>query len=102
VPTPLPPRLIAAEEDTDIPTPKPKSRKALAAEQDAVTRLRAERKKRKRLQDMRVAKLEVLKKRQREILAAANQLELQRAKMARTVGGVNKDGVKFKLRERKR
>ena len=35
---------------------------------------------------------------------AEEALELQRAKMAKspTVGGVNKQGVKFKIRERKR
>jgi len=81
---------------------KARSKKALAAEQNAVSRLKAERKKRQRLQEMRAAKLEALKTRQREILAAADQLDLQRAKMARTVGGVNKNGVKFKIRERKR
>jgi len=90
------------ENEPDMEKPKPKSKKALLAEQDASARLRTERKKRKRLQEMRVAKLEALKKRQREILAAADQLELQRAKMARTVGGVNKNGVKFKIRERKK
>ena len=84
------------------PTTKSKSPKALAAEKDAAARLKAERKKRRRLQEMRVAKLELLKKRQKDIMAAADQLELQRAKMARTVGGVNKNGVKFKIRERKR
>jgi U3 small nucleolar RNA-associated protein 11 len=95
-------------DDLDTPLPsgvmalEPKSKKASAAKHDAVARLRAERKKRKRLQEMRVAKLEALKKRQQEILAATDQLELQRAKMARTVGGVNRDGVKFKIRERKR
>jgi U3 small nucleolar RNA-associated protein 11 len=82
--------------------PKAKSRKALRTEQDALARLKTERKRRKRLQEMRAAKLEALKKRQREILVATDQLELQRAKMARTVGGVNKDGVRFKIRERKR
>ncbi|OAP65030.1 hypothetical protein AYL99_01002 [Fonsecaea erecta] len=82
--------------------PKPKSKKALRAEQDALSRLRAERKRRKRLQDMRVAKLEALKARQREILVLADQLELQRAKMARTVGGMNKNGIRFKVRERKK
>jgi U3 small nucleolar RNA-associated protein 11 len=90
------------ENEPDMEKPKPKSKKALLAEQDASARLRTERKKRKRLQEMRVAKLEALKKRQREILVAADQLELQRAKMARTVGGVNKNGVKFKIRERKK
>ena len=84
------------------PTPRVKSTKALAAQKEAAVRLKAERKKRRRLQEMRVAKLEMLKKRQKEIVAAVTQLELQRAKMARTVGGVNKNGVKFKTRERKR
>ncbi|EXJ55132.1 hypothetical protein A1O7_08057 [Cladophialophora yegresii CBS 114405] len=87
---------------TEDQEPKTKSKKALQAEKDALTRLKAERKRRKRLQEMRVAKLEALKKRQREILVATDQLELQRAKMSRTVGGVNKDGVRFKIRERKR
>lgn len=73
-----------------------------AVKQDAMARLEAERTKRKKLQEMRVAKLAALKKRQREIMAAADQLDVQRAKMARTIGGVNKNGVKFKIRERKK
>jgi U3 small nucleolar RNA-associated protein 11 len=97
--TPAPSTASLPHENT---RPEPRSRKTLKAEEDALTRLKAERKRRKRLQDMRVAKLEALKKRQREILAAADQLDLQRAMMARAVGGVNKDGVKFKIRERKR
>ena len=80
----------------------PRSKKALATERNALRDLRAVRKRRKRLAELRVAKLEALKKRQKEIVAAADELELQRAKMARTVGGVNKDGVKWKIRERKR
>jgi U3 small nucleolar RNA-associated protein 11 len=78
------------------------SKKRLATERHTLRDLRAARKRRKRLTELRVAKLDALKKRQREIMAAADQLELQRAKMARTVGGVNKDGVKWKIRERKR
>lgn len=94
---------VADDDDLDvIESRKPKSKKALQAQQDALSRLKAERKKRQRLQELRVGKLEALKKRQREILAAADQLELQRAKMAHTIGGVNKNGVKFKIRERKR
>ncbi|KAF7506271.1 hypothetical protein GJ744_012079 [Endocarpon pusillum] len=91
--------------DTDSSSTKPTaptSKKALAAQRDAMRDLRAARKRRKRLAELRVARLEALKKRQREIMAAADELELQRAKMARTVGGVNKDGVKWKIRERKR
>lgn len=96
------PKITDQEEGAPSNKPQPKSKKVLAAEKDAVARLRTERKKRKRLQEMRVSKLEGLKKRQREIMAAADQLDLQRAKMARTVGGVNKNGIKFKVRERKR
>jgi len=106
VTSPLQPQhgLEITDTEEDIPSAglKPKSKKALAAEQDAAARLRTERKKRKRLQEMRVAKLEALRKRQREIMAAADQLDLQRAKMARTVGGVNKNGIKFKVRERRK
>jgi U3 small nucleolar RNA-associated protein 11 len=46
--------------------------------------------------------LQALQKREQELLTATRELELQRAKMSNTVGGVNKDGVKFKIRERKR
>ena len=60
------------------------------------------RRKRQRLGEVRKTKLEILKKRQKEILAAADALELQRAKMANVIGGTNKNGVKFKVRERKR
>jgi U3 small nucleolar RNA-associated protein 11 len=81
---------------------KPKLKRALRAKQQAMLDLRAARRRRKRLGELRAAKLEALKKRQKEIMAAAEQLELQRAKMSRTVGGVNKDGVKWKIRERKR
>lgn len=79
-----------------------RSKKALAAERNALQDLRAVRKRRKRLAESRVTKLEALKKRQKEIMAAADELELQRAKMTRTVGGVNKDGVKWKIRERRK
>jgi U3 small nucleolar RNA-associated protein 11 len=81
---------------------KPKSKKVLLAQQQAMLDLRAARRRRKRLGELRAAKLEALKKRQNEIMAAAEQLELQRAKMSRAVGGVNRDGVKWKVRERKK
>ena len=87
--------------DAAIPA-KPISKKALLAEQQAMLDLRAARRRRKRLGELRAAKFEALKKRQNEIMAAAEQLELQRAKMSRAVGGVNRDGVKWKIRERKK
>lgn len=59
-------------------------------------------KKRERTQDKVVGYLEALKARERELVIAEEELEKQRAKMNNTVGGVNKHGVKFKIRERKR
>jgi len=87
-----------------LPKPAPKllSRKQAEKEKDRLAQLKADRKRRKRLQELRAAKLEALKKRQKDILAAADQLELQRAKMGNVIGGTNKNGVKFKIRERKR
>jgi U3 small nucleolar RNA-associated protein 11 len=46
--------------------------------------------------------LQALKKREQALIVATRELESQRAKMSNTVGGVNKNGVKFKVRERKR
>ena len=60
------------------------------------------RKRRKREQESRKAKLEALKVREQDLMAAERELELQRAKMSSSVGGVTKAGVKWKVRERKR
>ncbi|PSN67137.1 U3 small nucleolar RNA-associated protein 11 [Corynespora cassiicola Philippines] len=59
-------------------------------------------KKRERALERAAAHLEALKARERDLVAAEEELEQQRAKMNNTVGGVNKHGVKFKIRERKR
>jgi U3 small nucleolar RNA-associated protein 11 len=50
----------------------------------------------------RLRLLEAVKKRERELVTAEQELELQRAKMSNSIGGFNKKGVKFKIRERKR
>jgi U3 small nucleolar RNA-associated protein 11 len=50
------------------------------------------------------ARLSVARERLRALAEAEEALDLQRAKMAKTptVGGINKRGVKYKVRERKR
>jgi U3 small nucleolar RNA-associated protein 11 len=50
------------------------------------------------------ARLTIARERLKALTEAEEALELQRAKMAKspTVGGVTKQGVKFKVRERKR
>jgi U3 small nucleolar RNA-associated protein 11 len=46
--------------------------------------------------------LEALRKRELELTKAERELDFQRAKMTNSIGGVNKKGVKYKIRERKR
>ncbi len=91
-----------AEAPSSNPASKVLSRKQQLKEKDRLAQLKADRKRRKRLSELRTTKLELLRKRQKDILAAVNELELQRAKMGNVVGGTNKHGVKFKVRERKR
>jgi U3 small nucleolar RNA-associated protein 11 len=81
---------------------KTMSKKQIEAEETARKEARKFRKDRERAQERTTSKLRALKKRESELVAAEEELELQRAKMNNTVGGVNKNGVKFKVRERKR
>lgn len=90
------------EEEEVTQQPKKLSKKQMEAEELARREARKFRKDRERAQERTASKLQALKKRERELMAAEQELELQRAKMNNTVGGVNKNGVKFKVRERKR
>jgi U3 small nucleolar RNA-associated protein 11 len=62
------------------------------------------RKLKERESDKVEARLELAEQRLKALSEAEEALDLQRAKMAKspTVGGVTKQGVKFKVRERKR
>lgn len=79
-----------------------KSKKQLEAERQAKLELQAARKQKKRAAEGRRNKLEALQKRHQDILAAEDELGRQRARMENSVGGVNKNGVKWKIRERKK
>jgi len=46
--------------------------------------------------------LRALKRRERELTTALRELEMQRARMSNSIGGTNKDNVKYKVRARKR
>ncbi|KAL8722158.1 MAG: hypothetical protein Q9225_001302 [Loekoesia sp. 1 TL-2023] len=63
---------------------------------------RAARKLRKRQKEAQQSRLKALKARERDLLAAEQQLDHERARMSNSVGGVNKAGVRWKIRERKR
>ncbi|EMD58273.1 hypothetical protein GGP41_008366 [Bipolaris sorokiniana] len=90
------------DEDQAIQQPKTLSKKQAETEEQARREARKFRKDRERALERTASKLQGIKKRERELMAAEEELELQRAKMNNTVGGVNKNGVKFKVRERKR
>lgn len=79
-----------------------KTPKQLAAERQALVDSRRARKIRKRAIEARENKLKALRKQFDDITAAERELEWQRARMDNVVGGTNKNGVKWKIRERKR
>ncbi|KAK2743773.1 hypothetical protein FQN57_004710 [Myotisia sp. PD_48] len=78
------------------------SKKELEAEKQARREIAAAKQLKRRAAESRLKKLQMLKEQHQDIVAAEQELDLQRAKMARVVGGVNKDGVKWKVRERKK
>ena len=90
------------EEVEDLLHQRKKSNKQLDAERQALVESRRARKTKKRAAEARHRKLDALAKQHREIVAAQRELEWQRAKMEHSVGGTNKDGIKWKIRERKR
>ncbi|KAF1955166.1 U3 small nucleolar RNA-associated protein 11 [Byssothecium circinans] len=93
----------AVQEESEGDRPKKKlSKKQQEAQELAAKERRALMSKRERIQERSAAHLEAIKARERDLMAAEEELELQRAKMSNTVGGTNKHGVKFKIRERKR
>ncbi|KAF1914456.1 small-subunit processome [Ampelomyces quisqualis] len=90
------------EEEEVVTRPNMLSKKQIEAQEVARRKTRAFNKARDQAQSRTHYKLQVVKNRERELVAAEEELEAQRAKMNNTVGGVNKHGVKFKVRERKR
>jgi hypothetical protein len=91
------------DEEEEVATrPKTLTKKQLEAQELAKRQKRVFNKTRDQAQSRTAYKLEMIKKREKELAAAEEELEFQRAKMNNTVGGVNKNGVKFKVRERKR
>jgi U3 small nucleolar RNA-associated protein 11 len=78
------------------------SKKALEAEEKAKKDAKWFKKSRERAQSRTAEKLHAVKIREAELMAAEQELQLQRDKMNNTIGGVNRNGVKFKVRERKR
>ncbi|KAJ4347690.1 hypothetical protein N0V95_005188 [Ascochyta clinopodiicola] len=95
---------VSGDEDEDEQRPQKKtlSAKKQKEQEEAAKKLKKFEKTRSRAQSRTAFRLQMVKKTERELVAAEEELEKQRAKMNSSVGGVNKNGVKFKIRERKR
>ncbi|EKG18504.1 Small-subunit processome Utp11 [Macrophomina phaseolina MS6] len=96
------PRKQPKEQDEEQLDEGPGEKNGGKAEELDSREQRALRKMREKAQEMRRLKLEALKRKEKDLMAAEKELEAQRARMNNDVGGVNKNGVKFKVRERKR
>ena len=80
----------------------PASRRSLEAKVLLSKANQAYKKRHKRREETRNAKLTALRNREMQLIAAEQELELQRAKMSSSVGGVTRAGLKWKVRERKK
>lgn len=74
----------------------------LEADRLALQEARRARKIKQRAALARQNKLAALQKQYTDITAAERQLDWQRGRMDNTVGGTNKNGIKWKIRERKK
>ncbi|PWY92007.1 hypothetical protein BO70DRAFT_305088 [Aspergillus heteromorphus CBS 117.55] len=81
---------------------KKTSLKQAAADRLALVEARRARKMKKRAAEVRENKVKSLQKQYKDITAAERELDWQRGRMDNVVGGTNKNGVKWKIRERKR
>ena len=91
-----------SEAEEEAPAPERKPKRLLDAEAATLRQARIDRKRRKREREAQLSRLNALRSREKELLVAEQELAHQRAKMSNSIGGVNKAGVKFKIRERKR
>ena len=79
-----------------------KPKRLLEAELQARKSEKSLRRLHQRAEDARRHRLEAAKARERDLMAAERELDLQRARMSNSIGGVNRNGVKWKVKERKR
>ena len=85
-----------------LPQPTIKNRRQIEREVLAEREMKKLQKMHRKEQNARRAKLAALRVREKEMRVAENELGLQRAKMSHTVGGITKNGKKWRIRERKK
>ena len=97
---------IAATAESDLEQEVNEEPAAKASKASAGTttpkEAKANRRKRNRLIEAKRNLLEAMKARERDLMTAQRELEVQRAKMNNAIGGTAKNGKSFKIRERKR
>ena len=105
------PRKIPMNEEEDgsdgepfvcLPIEPPKSRRAAERQELASKHDLLLRKPRRKEQNAQKLKLAALNAREKSLVEAKKELDLQRAKMSNSVGGTTKTGAKWKVRERKK
>ncbi|KAE8353754.1 small-subunit processome [Aspergillus coremiiformis] len=90
------------DEQSSGDLPRKKTVKEYEAERQAIVASRRAWKIKKRAAEARQNKLMALQKQFADITAAERELDWQRARMDNVVGGTNKNGIKWKIRERKK
>lgn len=100
---PSSPKVEKAEgADHDIFNKSPQSRRITARRDIDLDREAKLRKKHRKERGARSSKLQALRVREKDLIEAEHNLELQRSKMNNSVGGVTKAGLKWRVRERKK
>lgn len=92
----------SGEEESFEDLERKKTARELEADRLALQEARRARKIKQRAALARQNKLAALQKQYTDITAAERQLDWQRGRMDNTVGGTNKNGIKWKIRERKK
>lgn len=96
------------EDDSDwaplieLPKKTPESRRVFERQELALKEEKLLRKQHRKEQGAQRSKLAALKAREKDLVEAEKELDLQRAKMSNSVGGTTKAGVEWKVRERKK
>ena len=92
---------LSPASDNEDSSPR-KSQRQLQKEESAATELKILQKKHRKEQNARRTRLEALKIRHKDLRDAEVEMDLQRARMNHAVGGVNREGKTWRVRERKR
>lgn len=90
-----------AAQDADA-APEPRNDREKEAQKQQWKQQRRQQDRTQSMKEARVQRLEDVRAREKELRVAERELDVQRAKMNGNTSGTNKNGVKFRVRQRKR